>query len=263
MIKPNSTGYLMRATRWSATLGLVLACSTPLGHAATASGVANKTVQLVTTEYPPYMSEKAPGQGLVIRVATAALNRSGYEVKVSFLPWARALDMTKAGAVDGIVGVWYSAERTSYLQYANPVSSTRLGLFKRVDNPITFTTLAELKPYTIGVVRGYANPPVFDDAHLRTEEASDDETNLRKLAGKRVQFVLIEKGVAQGLLNSVAPQLKNQVVWMEPAVNVMPLYVAFSRNAKNHDELANAFNQGLETLKKDGSLARWSLEAGV
>lgn len=210
------------------------------------------------------MSERAPGQGLVIRIATAAMNRSGYEVKTTFLPWARALDLTKAGTVDGIAGVWFAAERASTLQYSNPLTSTKIGFFKRIDNPVTFATLSELRGYSIGTVRGYANPPAFEEARLHTEEASDDETNLRKLAGKRVQFVLIEKkGVAQGLLNNSLPQLKNQLVWMEPAVSVMPLYVAFSRNARNHDELVNAFNQGLEALKKDGSLARWISEAGV
>ncbi len=210
------------------------------------------------------MSERAPGQGLVIRIATAAMNRSGYEVKTTFLPWARALDLTKAGTVDGIAGVWFAAERASTLQYSNPLTSTKIGFFKRIDNPVTFATLSELRGYSIGTVRGYANPPAFEEARLHTEEASDDETNLRKLAGKRVQFVLIEKKAWRRVCSTTACRsLKNQLVWMEPAVSVMPLYVAFSRNARNHDELVNAFNQGLEALKKDGSLARWISEAGV
>lgn len=245
-----------------ALLVITYAHSAMAEEASRAASAMARTVHLVTTEYPPFMGEKLPGQGLVMRIATAAMERSGYTVKTTFMPWARAMDMTRAGAADGIAGAWRTPERELSLAYTNTVTSTRIGLFKRADNPFRYETLADLKPYTIGVVRGYANPVAFDEAHLKTEEATDDETNLRKLAGHRLQFVLIEKAVAQGLLKSSLPQLKSSVVWMEPAINVLPLYVAFSRNVKNHDELLAAFNAGLESLRKDGSLAKWAAEAG-
>ncbi|WP_158228920.1 substrate-binding periplasmic protein [Chitinimonas sp. BJB300] len=162
---------------------------------------AEELLQFVTTEYPPYTTTNMPNGGVITAIATEAFKRSGYNINVTILPWARALREGTEGRVDGIVAIWHSKEREQWFIYSNPIAPNQIGFYKRVDSSISYKKLSDLKPYTIGTVRGYANPPAFDEAKLNVVDAVDDETNLRKLGAKRLDLVLIDKGVAQYLID--------------------------------------------------------------
>jgi len=220
-------------------------------------------IHLATSEYPPYMGQGLPQGGAITAIATEAFRRGGYEVKATFLPWARTVDSAKSGLVEGVLGIWHSKEREQWFVYSNPLPATQMGFYKRSDSPISYTALSELKPYLVGTVRGYANPAAFDEAKLRTDEVVDDETNLRKLSVGRIDLVLIDKGVARYLINSKPDAFKAKLVWLEPAIEKLPLYVALSKKTPEIDKKLAAFNKGLLAMEKDGTLARLVKEAGI
>jgi len=224
---------------------------------------AAETVQLVTTEYPPYMGQALPHGGVIVEIAVEAFKRAGYTANVKFLPWARALDDGKEGRADGMVGIWHNAEREQWFAFSNPMPSNQIGFYKRSNSPITYKTLADLKSYSIGTVRGYANPKAFEDAKLRVADVVDDETNIHKLAGDHLDLVLIDKGVGQYLINTKAPEAKGKLVWMEPAIDKLPMHVAFPKKSAAYDKKLAAFNQGLQAMEKDGTLAKMVAEAGI
>jgi polar amino acid transport system substrate-binding protein len=225
---------------------------------------AAEVIQLSTTEYPPYMSQSAPGGGLLVTIATEAFKRSGYELRVNYLPWARALETAKLGdTMQGVAGYWVSKEREPFFYASEPLLNNHLGFFRRTDRVIAFKHMAELNPYVIGTVREYANPKVFDDAHLKTDEAVDDATNLAKLAAGRVDLVLVERGVANSLLDGRLSSLKGKVVWMEPALEVTPMRISISRQAPRALEKLEAFNRGLRSMRRDGTLARMLSKADI
>ncbi|QNM97561.1 substrate-binding periplasmic protein [Chitinimonas koreensis] len=225
--------------------------------------LAADTVNLTTTDYPPYMSASLPQGGVIVAIATEAFKRGGYTAKVSVLPWARALDDGKEGQADGVIGIWRNKEREQWFLFSEPLGSNQIGFYKRNDKAIAYKSLADLKNYSIGTVRGYANPQAFEEAKLRTTEVVDDSTNLLKLGAGRVDLVLIDKGVARHLLDTSAAAAKGQVGWIEPAVDKLPLYVAISRKAPDHDKKLKALNQGLEAMQKDGTLAKMASQAGI
>jgi len=246
----------MRFRRWHGPLAsiLVLLCGL---HAPLA--LADNTVVMATTEFAPYMGAQLNHQGVAVAIAAEAFRREGYTLQIRFLPWVRGLAYAKEGKVDGMVGMWYSQERTQWFAYSRSVMSNKIGFYERRDNPIAFTDLAKLKPYTIGVVRAYANPPAFDAAHLHTDEAVDDITNLRKLAAGRLDLVLIDKAVAQYLIDNSLPELKGQLQWIEPPVDILPLYVGLSKQAPDFQKKLTALNAGMESMQRDGTLTRLAL----
>ncbi|MGQ5525362.1 substrate-binding periplasmic protein [Chitinimonas sp. PSY-7] len=224
---------------------------------------AEELLQFVTTEYPPYTTANLPNGGIITAIATEAFKRGGYNINVTILPWARALREGTEGRVDGIVAIWHSVEREQWFIYSNPIAPNQIGFFKRVDSPIRYKNLSDLKPYTIGTVRGYANPPAFDEAKLNTVDAVDDETNLRKLGAKRLDLVLIDKGVAQYLIDLKIGYLMGKLVWMGPAIEAPQLYVVLSKSAPDKEKKLEAFNRGLQLMEKDGTLAKLIAEAGI
>lgn len=208
-----------------------------------------------TCEFPPYYSAGMPGAGPISEIITEAYNRMGYRVEIQFYPWARALALGEHGAVDGLVGVWHSKERERWFLFSNPLPGNEIILMKvKGKGPERFTTMEALKPFRIGTVRGYANPPGFDTAGLQVEEVTDDLQNLRKLYHHRIDLVLIDKGVGRYLVSQKMPEAAASFEELDPALEYKHLYLVIPKKVKNASQLLETFNQGLALLTKEGTV---------
>lgn len=255
--RPDVHPTQMKFDRWLGVLSQAMAMMCVLTCIpAHADSAAEPTVVLSTTEFAPYMSSALQHQGVMVEIANEAYRREGYALKVRFLPWARALGVAEQGEVDGMVGIWYSREREQWFNYSKPILANQMGFYRRVDHPITFKSLNDLHPYVIGIVHAYANPPAFDAAHLHTDEANDDLTNLRKLAAGRLDLVLVDRAVARYLIERDEPTLRGKLTWVDPPIDLMPLYCAISRRAPDADKKLAALNAGLDSMARDGTLSR-------
>jgi polar amino acid transport system substrate-binding protein len=105
-------------------------------------------------------------------------------------------------------------------------------------------------------VRGYANPPAFDAAKLRTEEVVDDLTNLKKLAANRIDLTLIDMALAQWLIRKNMPDAARKIVALEPPVETMPLYLGISRKTADYARVVSDFNRGLAKIRRNGEYAK-------
>jgi len=212
-------------------------------------------INLITSPYPPYYGPNLMHQGPVTEIVVAAYKKVGYRVNIAYVPWARALETVKAGKADGLYGAWYSAERTQWFVYSNQLPSNEIVLYKRKGMPPgTFTSYSELRPYKIGIVRGYRNPPAFDAAHLRTDVADTDATNLKKLAAKRIDLILIDRGTATHILQHELPEYREHLEAVEPPVEVLPMHLIISKKAKDYQTKMDDFNKGLELLSAAGGV---------
>ena len=221
-------------------------------------------VRLATLDWEPYIGEKLPNQGYTAVLVREAFKDQGWDVKIEFYPWARALHLARTGEVDGLMPEYFNSSRKNEFQYSFPFRGGPLVLYKRKADAISFSTdpandqdraLRALKDKRFGVVRGYLNTPIFDAAfYLAKEEASDDATNLRKLVYKRIDFAVIDQRVAEYLIRTQYPDYVKKIEPMQPALAENPLYIAFSLKAPNHTAARTAFDRGLANLKKDGRL---------
>lgn len=141
--------------------------------------MAGEAVTLIATDFPPYTAQNLPEQGFFTAIASAAFKAVGYDTTVVVQPWARVMAAMRKGQYDAVLAVWYQPDRERFLAFTDPLWTNEIGFFGRRDSPIDVRRLSALKPYTVGVVRDYANPPEFDAAHLNTDPAVDDLTNLR------------------------------------------------------------------------------------
>jgi polar amino acid transport system substrate-binding protein len=215
---------------------------------------ANATeINLITAPYPPYYGPHLTNQGPITEIVVSAYKKVGYRVNIKYVPWARALETVKAGKADGLYGAWYSAERTRWFVYSHQLLSNEIVLYKHKGTaPETFTSYSDLQPYKIGIVRGYRNPPAFDAAHLRTDVADTDATNLKKLAAKRIDLILIDRGTATHLLQHELPEYREHLEAVEPPVEVVPMHLIISKKAEDYQTKMDDFNQGLELLSAAG-----------
>jgi len=214
-------------------------------------------LRVVATEFPPYTTQESSDGGPAIAIARAALARTGQTMEMDFRPWSRLIAELQRGIWDGVIGVWRNPERESYLSFPQALGiANRIGFMARSERRIDVRDLSRLKSLRIGIVRGYANPPAFEQANLQCDEALDDLGNLRKLHAGRIDLALVDKGVAAYLLRRQLSEAAASLTWLEPSVADMPLYMAFNRAQATHAQRVAAFNKGMADMQSSGQLAR-------
>jgi ABC-type amino acid transport substrate-binding protein len=250
--------------RFTLLLAALLCLLAPQAGAQAKAAAARPVVHLATLDWEPYIGAKLPDQGYTAALIREAYRDQGWDVKIEFYPWARALHLARTGAVDGLMPEYFNSSRKSEFNYSFPFPGGPLVLYKRKSDAIAFATdpvkdqdraLRALKARRFGVVRGYLNTPIFDAAaYLTKEEASDDATNLRKLVYKRIDFAVIDQRVAEYLIRTQYPDYAGKIEPMQPALADNPLYIAFSLKAPRHNEARAVFNRGLTRMKADGRI---------
>ncbi len=200
--------------------------------------------------------EQDDAKNVVVDISKEALKRVGYEVKIRFVPWERAMREAQSGKVDGIIGAWYKKERTEFFEYTDVVNTQTLILFKRTGQEIEYKTLMDLKDYTFGVVRGWTYTKEFDNADfLQKKVVSKSKQNILKLIHGRVDIVPEVKEEVEELMNSELPEHIGSIETVGEPLKVQEIYTMISKKNPNHKKIAEDFNKGLKMIKKDGTYA--------
>ncbi len=218
---------------------------------------ADKIVTLANIEYPPFAGEKLKNGGFLSEIQTEAFKRSGYTVNYEWVPWARGLKGAKRGVYDGLCVAWYRPEREEWFIFSNPLPASEIVFFKRRGVDILFDgDYTKLQPYSIGVVRGYANPPEFDKVKhmLKVEEVPKDSVNIKKLIRGRLDLILVDKYLAQYIISTEMIGFSDAVEPIKPVLKKDINYIMFSKKADGVKEKVDAFNKGLEELEKEGTV---------
>lgn len=221
-------------------------------------------VQLVTTVYPPYHDPSLNNSGFQDEIVKEAFQRAGYQAEINYMVWARVMREGRRGVVDGIVGLWKRSERLKDFAYSMPIGRNEVVFFKLIGKRINFQNYQDLKPYVIGVVRGYVNPPEIDNADYLSKEIVDNNIQAFKmLLDKRIDIAILDKNVGNYLINLHFPEKANQLEWVSPVSNIEIQYVGFSKRAENYQKKLRDFNRGLEEIKQDGTYQRILMKHGI
>jgi polar amino acid transport system substrate-binding protein len=245
----------MRASSILFSLLLCFAC--PTIHAE------RPTVILASSDYAPYYGPNLPNNGGIVEIVVEAYRLVGYDVKIRFLPFPRALQETQNGKYDGIIALWHRNEREQWFAFSSPLASNVVGFYKRKNAVFRSLRREDLGRYRIGIVRGYAAPHGFDTATLSGMQAvTNDIQNLRKLALGRIDLAWIDKAQAAYLIETQAPELTGLLEWMEPPFEVIPLFLGLSKQRPGYQKRLDDFNRGLAELSKTGRLDRIRIDHG-
>ncbi len=214
-----------------------------------------KDISMVATDWEPYYGNELKEGGVITKLATAAFKRAGFNTTISFVPWARALKQVEDGESDVLLGAYYNKERAVtyipsegfYSIETALVANKSLGISK-------WGSLEELKPYRIGVARGYANSEAFDKADfLQKHVVGNPLQNLQKLSLGRVDMIVI----AAGRLNYEASKKSkvdiNSLVLLTPVLAKNSLHITGSRKTDGMKAKIKAFNTAIKEMKADGS----------
>jgi ABC-type amino acid transport substrate-binding protein len=214
-------------------------------------------IKLATLNWQPYVSEELDGGGFTTEIVQLAFEKAGYRTEVTYMPWIRVLAEVKKGAFDAMYPAYYSDSRSRDYALSAPIANGPLVLCKRSDRPLNYRSLEDLRPYIVGVVRGYVNTAAFDAADFITKKiVNSDKQNLLKLLTGRIDLAVIDMYTAQHIIDTSIPQARGKLDFMMPPLDVKPLYVGFSKSRPGYHERLEAFNQALNELNQAGIVAQ-------
>lgn len=241
----------------------VLACWLGLAAAAVAQSQSTspaKPLLLVTAPYPPFVHAggNPQGEGMDIDIAREALQRGGYDIEVQLVPWKRALLMLERGDADFTTTISRSGDRDRFIDWSQGYRSwVRYHFYARSDATDTLNDLDDLHERTLGVTLGYFYPDAIVKPlkpGLRIESGKDLATTIRMLRAGRSDFIVVNAlaGAWEIKQLGLMDDLK-----LQPLVysSDSPTYMGFSK-VRNNMRAVDAMNKGLNSMLKDGTIAK-------
>lgn len=237
----------MNAIRAIALLGLLL-----VGMPTSA-----EHLRLAGDVWPPFTDQRLPNNGLAVDLVSTALQRAGYTTEYVEAPWARVLYGLQQGDYDLLVAAWYSDERTHYGLFSEPYLINRIRFLQHRRTHIRFDSLADLRPYSIAVVRGYSYSGEFDqDTRLSKVPVLEFSMGARMLAAGRVQLAVEDELVAQHHLNHELSEVREGLEFLPKPLSENGLHILVRRSHPLHQQIVQDFNRAIEAMREDGTYAR-------
>lgn len=214
-----------------------------------------ETITLATLNWAPFYGEKLPENGFFAALSREAFKRAGYDMKLKFMPWNRALEMSKTGKFDGLLGAYYSEEREEHFVFTVPVSQNQESFFQKKGGNISFSTLDDLKSYKIGGLLGGAPTKELKAKGFKVEGTANELTSVKKVNAGRLDLLIMGK---QNLYYAMSndPEykaFKDALDVIEPPFKSYDLYCPITKKRPDAKTIADKFNAALEQMKADGT----------
>lgn len=113
-----------------------------------------KTLTLGASEWCPYTCSSMQNNGIITEFITQLLKKKGIETKVIFLPWHRAIEMSRVGKIDGIITGVY--EEAPHLDFTKTPTMEYQSCIYSATNQSKKVTFRDLRKYKIGVIDSYS-----------------------------------------------------------------------------------------------------------
>jgi polar amino acid transport system substrate-binding protein len=229
---------------------------TILGSVLGSISVQAEKITAVGDPWPPFLDPNRPNKGIVVEIATAAYATQGYELEMSFVPWARAIAGVRSASSDLLLGTWFTKERTEYLMYSEPYLDNAIKFIKKKGDDFEYSDVESLTGKSVGIVRGYGYGEEFSNAeNFKKPEAKNLIINIRKLVAGRINLAIEDELVARSIMAKEDPELLDQVEFSKVDYSTNALHVTSGLANAKHKELIEAFNRGLSEIKASGKYA--------
>ncbi|WP_163833426.1 substrate-binding periplasmic protein [Spartinivicinus ruber] len=203
--------------------------------------------------WPPYYDRFLKNEGFFAEIVKDAYRLQGKKVKIIFTSWKRAFELTKKGKYQALLGAYYVPEREKFFKYSTEICRSRQYLYSKKSRNITFTSLSELTPYRIGIVRGYHYSDEFNNSkELDKYEAVSAKQNIKLLMIDRLELVTADSRVIQYYSTTDYPSLANQYKQHPLMLKDITVHLVISKAIPNTDQLYQEFETGFAIMKEKG-----------
>lgn len=227
------------------------------------SSAEKKILKISTDPWPPWIigqDKQEPEGGFAFKVVQELAKRLGVQTETTIYPFARALDNAYKGKADMILMVSKTPEREEKLIYTDMIIDDPYLMFYDASRMGDFMWegFEAFKDFKIGVVRAFNYGDGWNEAvnryQIKTDEVTNDETNLKKLYAARVDFAIIGKTNAQYMINN-NDKWKGRIKFCPKAVRMTSFAFAVSKKSPFAEQMPQ-INKIISDMRTDGTIEK-------
>jgi polar amino acid transport system substrate-binding protein len=220
--------------------------------------LSSSSIKVALGEWPPYSSEHLPHGGLLPLIINRSLAYTDIKPKLFFMAWDEAYEKTLNGQYDISPGWLKTPEREKDMHFSKPISYIDLRFFHLSNIEFSWDNIEELYQQRLGLTHGYSYGEKLDSSirqnYFATTYFESDREALIGLANNEIDIYPADAIVANYLLNKLPNTLQKKISLDEQTLNNSPIFLI--RSKQQPSDFLEKFNQGLDTLKKNGEYAK-------
>lgn len=202
----------------------------------------------------------SPYPGFLVEILKAVFEPEGIKVDYRLLPWERAMQETRAGRIDCVIGA-YKSDVPDFVFPELHWGVDHAVLFVRASERWTFNgDLQQLKQRRTGVVTGYSYGDEFDafglahqGQHIFYISGKDPlKMNIKKLKAGRLNTIL--DGVAPVMWQLKQLGAENYLKIAGEVLPPEPIYLACSPAKFSSQRIVNLADKGFLRIRASGEL---------
>lgn len=210
-------------------------------------------LKLASDAWPPFTNESTK-KSLALDIVNEALTRSQISVDHEIIDFEKVLTAINNEEIDGCGAIWKTSEREETLLFSKPYLENRLVLVGLKGRDVSFTKIAELTGYKIGLVANYAyDANVLNAQNFEIVYSTNDQENLEKLFDKTIDYMLVDELLIHYLFKHQINDVEKYLSIAEVPFQIKKLHLAIRKNIPNATEIINRFNEAIHQMMLDGT----------
>jgi len=202
-------------------------------------------------------------------IVKQAFVHAGYTVIFHSRPFIRALSAVQDGKFHAIYTTFRNKEREKIFYASDAYLSTKIFFYKKKDKTIFYDgSIHSLKPYRIGITRGWSVNDKFDSAKdLNITYVNRPIQLISMLHNERIDITPFDTFQVQTFIQQVDPKYKKLTVPIYPPARKATVHALFSKKISGNKKRMQHFNEGLKKIISNGTIRKieqkYGLETGL
>ncbi|WP_373976539.1 transporter substrate-binding domain-containing protein [Chitinibacter sp. SCUT-21] len=212
------------------------------------------TLKVVTgPDYPPYTDPKLPNGGLVTELVSKTLQRAGWNLALSWRPWANGYQATLAGEFAATFPYIRTAEREKVFLFSEPLFEIKAYVFALPERNFDGAQPKTLTGSRYCMPLGWALLPIFARMQKNKEitivSPNDMSSCMKLIALKKVDFTVTDLVQGEEATHQLAAELPKPIA-LGGVVDRQTLHLLMPIHAAGSSERMARFNQALHAQQK-------------
>ncbi|MBN7825947.1 transporter substrate-binding domain-containing protein [Bowmanella dokdonensis] len=239
----------------------------------TSCSLAAPSLILVADRWCPYNCDPGSSKpGFMVEIARRAFARHDIQIEYQILPWNRAVQGTRTGEFDAIVGAALS-DAPDFVFPVFEQGRMQTSFWARKNESWRYQDIGSLQGKVLGVSSGYSYGPELDQYIADPQNALYIQVmygthpigkGLRMLAAGRIDLMLEDESVLRHYLATRGPDLP---VTLAGRPSMPPdfanVYVAFSPAMAESVQRAELLGRETAAMRQSGELSRILADYGL
>lgn len=214
-----------------------------------------ETVRIAVGEWPPYLSQILPHDGVAAHLVQEAFKAVGLDVKFEYFPWQRVRVYVENGTQDASILWVKNEERAKTLLFSDVLLEGEAVFFYNKNNPLVWQNYEDLDGKRFGGLLS-ASYPWFEAAKAEGADVSMDlvtveHRNFSKLLSGRIDAFSLDKLVGLHMLQQRFPKQADLIGYDPTPIESWPYRLIFTKSPRG-EALSAAFNDGLMIIQERG-----------